>query len=638
VTLKLQMWLVIAMLMVVSFIGSFIVSNLSARAYLEEQLTLKNTDSANALAMMISTNAEDRVTRELLLSAQFDTGHYESIELRDSIGTISLGEKRSRAVEGVPPFMLRWFAIRPAPGVAQVSSGWQAAGTLVLQSDSRFAYHQLWKGSQRLFEYFVCVAFVACVLCSLLLRMLTRPLGHVVSQAKAIGEGRFITIAEPWTFEFRALSGAMNRLSRRVQEMLVEESQRLGRWHHENVRDGLTGLLGRAPFLERLAALLKRDDETATGVVVILRLMHLDELNRKHGRAIMDALLVELGRALETTAERHEGMFVGRLNGSELAIVAPENVNPGALGAELQGSLSSTCKDCGVSAPELAAAATCYEPGDTLPTLLQRVDTALAVAEQQGGGLQITAGTHAPTRNMQDELTHWTSVLSIALEEKRFALETYPVRSRSGDLLHYEAPSRLRRADDTLIPAGQFMPWAARIGRMTDLDLVIVQVALDRLAEHPEPLGVNLSARILGEPNALRALVSQIAAASKVAPRLWLEVPENGVYARLEGFRSLCRALKPLGCRLGIEHAGPKVSSMGLLYDLGLDYVKLDAALIRTIDAKPGNQAFVRGFCTIAHAIGLLAIAEGVERPDEWNILLDLGIDAGTGRYFAPPD
>jgi EAL domain-containing protein (putative c-di-GMP-specific phosphodiesterase class I)/GGDEF domain-containing protein len=635
VTLKLQLWLMIATLMVASFVGSFVVSNLSARAYLEEQLTLKNTDNANALAMSLSTNAPDRVTRELLLAAQFDTGNYEYIELRDSIGTIELGEKRPSSVAGVPFLMLRWFPIQPAPGIAQVSSGWQSAGTLTLQSHSRFAYRELWKSSERLFGYFVSVALVACIVCTLLLRLLTRPLGAVVAQAQAIGEGRFITMPEPWTREYRSLAGAMNRLSRRVQEMLAEESARLGRWHQENVKDAMTGLLGRASFMERLAALLKRDDATASGSVVILRLMHLDDLNRKHGRAIMDAMLGEFGRALTNVAEGHEGILLGRLNGSEIAAVVPEHVNPGALGTELQGMLTSTCRDCGVPEAELAGAATSYGTGDTLPVLLQRVDTALAVSEQQGGALQVTVTASATPRNMQDELTHWTAAIATALEYKSFALETYPVRNRAGEVIHYEAPSRMRRSDGSLVPAAQFMPWAARLGRMADLDLVIVQVALDRLAHQSEPLGVNLSTRILSEPNALRALVARVAAAPQVASRLWLEVPENGVYARLDGFRSLCRALKPLGCKLGIEHAGPEVSSMGLLYDLGLDYVKLDAALIRAIDAKPGNQAFVRGFCTIAHAIGLIAIAEGVERPDEWNMLLDMGIDGGTGRFFA---
>ena len=632
-TLKVQLWLVIGALMVASFVGSFVVSNLSARAYLEEQLSLKNTDDANALAMTLAT-APDRVTRELLISAQYDTGNHAYIELRDREGVIAFGDRGPAGVPGVPSLLPRWFPIQPEPGVAQVSSGWQVLGTLTLESHSRFAYRELWRSSRRLFTYFATAALVACILGTLLLRLLTRPLGSVVAQASAIGEGRFITIEEPWTREFGELSRAMNRLSRRVRDMLAQESARLGRWHDDSQRDELTGVLDRQPFLERLGALLKREDASAAGSIVILRLMHLVELNRRHGRPVMDALLGELGRTLRTAAVGYEGMLIGRLNGSELAVVAPEHDDPGALGAELQGALRSTCLDCGVDAPELAAAAAGYDSGDTLPQLLQRVDAALAIAEQGGGGLQLSAGPSPAARSTQDELGYWADTLSSALAEARFTLQTYPVCDRAGELLHLEAPSRLQRSDGVAVPAGVFMPWAARLGRMADLDLVVVELALARLRAQPEPVGINLSARILGEPAALHGLVQRIGSSRDVASRLWLEVPENGVYARLDGFRALCRQIKPMGCRIGIEHAGPDVSRMGALYDVGLDYIKVDATLIRGIDAKPGNQAFVRGFCTIAHAIGLLAIVEGVERAEEWNALLDLGIDGGTGPFF----
>jgi len=635
-TLAQQLWIGILTLMIVSFTGSFIVSNLSARDHLSEQLRHKNIDNANSLALTISSSSSDPVTTELLLSSQFDTGHYSYIEISGGPQPFHLGDSTPGIPDGVPRWFARWFSIDPPPGVAQLSDGWQSQGTLILKSEARFAYLALWRNTKRLCMYFSLVALCFGLLGSLLLRMITRPLGRVVSQATAIGERRFITIPEPRTEEFRALSRAMNALSLRVQQMITEESSRLAQSYSENIRDSLTGLLQREPFMVHLAALLKREDASAAGTLVLIRVMHLNELNRRHGRAVLDAVLARIGERLQAESEQHEGMLAARLNGSEFGVVVPEGPEPGELAAELHGALLAACAECSVDAPGIAVGATHYRFSDVLTSLLQRTDQALAAAEQrETGGIEIAASSVPLPRSSSDEIQHWTDTLDTAFGNDYFRLQTYPVQDRAGQLLHWEAPSRLELPDAEPVAAAQFMPWVARLGRMAELDLVVVRLAQKLILQTSEPIGVNLSARILEDSPELDRLVAQVASRPEVASRLWLEVPENGVYPRLTGFRRLCARLKPLGCRIGIEHAGPHVAQMGTLFDVGLDYVKLDAALIRHIDRNRGNQAFVRGFCTIVHSIGLRAIAEGVESLPEWQTLLGLGIDGGTGRFFA---
>ncbi len=637
-TLNRQLWLAISALMGAAFLLSFAVSGWSARTYLEEQLSLKNADNANSLALSLAAAGADPLALELLLAAQHDTGHYARLRLSGPLGEIAFGEGEQGAGEGVPGWLLRAFPIEPAPGVAQVSQGWQVIGTLEVQSRSRFAYRELWRSTQRLFAGFVAVALGSGLVLSLLLRWITRPLGAVVAQAQAIGERRFITIAEPRTLEFNALSRAMNGLATRVQQMLAEESQRLGRWHRATLVDPLTGLLAREPFLERLASLLKREDASAQGVFAILRVLQLSELNRRHGRAAMDALLRRCGADLLERGELHEGMIAGRLNGSEIGIAVPEHCDPAALAAELRGALAVSGREVGIEIA-VAAATTRYDRHDAVPELMRRADQALALIEQrQGGGVEVAAtSAAAPRRSDGEELAHWSESIASALEGERLRLETYPVCGRAGELLHTEGFCRLLGADGGELHAAEFMPWAARIGRMPELDRRVVAAALRRVAETGKPLAINLSTRILGDPAALAAVIAQVRDASRRAPLLWIELPESGLYARIDAFRELCAALRPLGCRLGIEHMGSEVARMGSLYDVGLHYAKLDAALTRGIEQQPGNQAFVRGFCTIAHAIGLVAIATGVESAQEWAALLELGIDGGTGRFFPNP-
>jgi len=89
--------------------------------------------------------------------------------------------------------------------------------------------------------------------------------------------------------------------------------------------------------------------------------------------------------------------------------------------------------------------------------------------------------------------------------------------------------------------------------------------------------------------------------------------------------------LKPLGVKVGLEHVGHLFSRIGELHDLGLDYIKIDASIIRNIQDNTGSQAFLRGLCMIAHSIGLTTIAEGVQSREELDSLPDLGVDAMTG-------
>ena len=99
----------------------------------------------------------------------------------------------------------------------------------------------------------------------------------------------------------------------------------------------------------------------------------------------------------------------------------------------------------------------------------------------------------------------------------------------------------------------------------------------------------------------------------------------------MPSFLAFSLALRPLGCRLGIEHFGRQFSQIGRLHDIGLDYLKVDGSFIRNIHGDNGNQAFLKGLCNIAHGIGLTVIAEGVNNAEELATLPALGFDGATG-------
>jgi EAL domain-containing protein (putative c-di-GMP-specific phosphodiesterase class I)/GGDEF domain-containing protein len=616
--------------MVLTFGASFVLSALSAQKYLQEQLYLKNTDNATSLALSMSQVADDPVTVELLLSAQFDSGHYQFIRLVDPHGKVLIEHSNPANSLKVPGWFQRLVPLQAAAGVAQVQNGWKQFGTLFLQSHSRFAYESLWQETLNLSFWFLGVATLAGIIGTLAIRSITRPLGEVVQQAEAIGARRFITVAEPSIPELRTLVGAMNGLSTRVKRMLEDESERLEVLRKDIEHDPLTGLLLRAPFLKRTESVLLRDDASAAGGLVIARVPKLDDMNRSLGREATDQLLRRIGEQLSVLCPENSERTVGRISGADFALLAPGNSAAFDLAQEVAGALHLAIDDPGHAGEYfLPVGGTAMEPGETLSRLLSRTDAALITAERNGTGeVQITLAEVQP-RQITD-LEGWRVSLNQALDADGLKLAHFPVVDVKGQLLHLETPVRLRIGEDWLA-AGSVLPWAARLGLMPRVDFQVVERALEEIAGQGKPLGVNISPEALCDPGFRTALIQKLHKAPELANSLWLEVSESGAVRHVAEFRKLVEVLKPLGAKVGIEHVGPQFSRIGALHDLGLDYVKIDSSLIRGIHENPGSQAFLRGLCMIVHTIGLTAIAEGVQSIEEVDCLVGLGVDGMTG-------
>jgi EAL domain-containing protein (putative c-di-GMP-specific phosphodiesterase class I) len=231
----------------------------------------------------------------------------------------------------------------------------------------------------------------------------------------------------------------------------------------------------------------------------------------------------------------------------------------------------------------------------------------------------------------KDEM-EWRALLVSALAENRLKLALFPVIDHKHKLIHHEGPVRLQlQADAGWLSAGEFISWAIRLDLMTHIDYSVAAFAIKALAGGSAAIGLNVSTRAICNPEFIAKISLLIQQNPSCAERLWLEVPEQGAFEYLAEFRTFCAALKPLGCKIGIEHVGAQVSRLGELHDIGLDYIKIDGSIIHGIDSNIGNKAFLRGLCLIAHSIGVMTIAEGVQTAEEMAVLPELGIDGMTG-------
>lgn len=630
-TLFRQLWLAIVASAIVAFAGSFVVSMLTARHYLEHQLAVKNADNAASLALSMSQLPKDAVTVELQMAALFDNGQYAAVRLIDPNGKTVMEKVAPLADGDVPAWFVALFPIDSEPGRAQVTTGWNQFGTVELISHSRFAHEELWQGCLRLLLWFGVAGGVAGALGMAMLSRVKMPLQAVVDQAEAISERRFVTIAEPATPELRSVTRAMNGMVGKLKAMFEDEATRLEHVRREANVDALTGLANRAHFMNLLASSLSDEHAADTGTLYILRIADLAGINRRLGREAADELLRRIGQLLVKRSEDHPGAVAAHLHGADFALLLPNFQRASELGQMLLDGLHDIAASGLTDSPAIGhLAAGTYRHGEPMAGLLARVDAALAAAEGQGTlGWQVA---ESENRQRLASNADWRQLLEGAIESRRLRLIEFPVAGGAGQLLHLECPLRLQATETgEWLAAGSFMPMASRLAMTSELDLAAVRLALDRLAGSASPVAVNLSGESVTQVAFRQRLVELLSAQRDVAGRLWLEVAEAGAFQHFDEFREFCNGIRPFGCRLGIEHFGRQFSNIGLLHDIGLDYLKVDGSFVRAIDTQPGNQAFLKGLCSIAHNIGLTVIAEGVQTDEELATLPGIGFDGATG-------
>ncbi len=630
-----QLWLAIIFTVMLVTAGSFVFSMLSSKNYLEQQLQMKNIDNVTSLALSMSQMEKDPTTIELLISAQFDAGHYRSIRLNDPNGKVISERINENSNTSAPDLFVKFVPILVKPGIAEIQDGWKQFGTLSLESDVNFAYDKLWHASLMIALWAVLIGFLACALGGKILRKILTPLDDVVNQAQAIGEQRFITIQEPKTLEFKSVVSAMNKLSNRIKQTVIAESARLDALRYEINFDHITGLMNHGYFVNKVNASISHEEYFNQGVLVISRLTNLSTIDEHLGYQETNLFLKKIGDALALACKADPSLFAGRISGTDFAVFSNEAKDPAILGNHIKHALAKlTHAEKELLKAQFMSVSTIVSKQDEAKKIITLIHNVMNEAEAEAEEIETlhVLSQHDIEKYNKEDRIQWLPLLVSAIENKRVKLEQYPVINQHGALIHHESPVRLQlKADSKWFCAGEFITWATKLNLMSRLDELVIETAIGLLKNGAKPMGINVSAIAICNPNFIQNIVYLIEKHADVAKHLYFEVPEQGAFEYLTQFKNFCQQIKPLGCKIGIEHFGAKISRLGELHDVGLDYIKIDVSVIRGIDSNEANKTLLRGMCMIAHSIGVIAIAEGVQTHEEQETLKQIGVDGMTG-------
>ncbi|MCG3188442.1 MAG: hypothetical protein LKCHEGNO_00432 [Burkholderiaceae bacterium] len=618
--------LLMALVVVLALVAGVLTTLIAARDTLQTQLGVKNRDNAQALALALSQQRGDPALMELVLAAQFDTGHYRSITLSGGDGQAPFRREAEPSATVAPAWFTRALPLRAEAGVAQVSDGWRPIGRLELVSQSAYASDALWRAGTRAAELLLLVGLAGAVLAAWGLRAVRRPLDAAARQAQALQEGRFVTVPLPEVAELQPLARSMNTMVERVSTMFDSQARQVDALSQQVHTDGLTGLLNRRHFM--LEA--QRRFESSAGdaqALLLLRVGDLEGLNRRCGHAAVDALLRELAQALRGQIAPHERPLLGRLNGSDFAVVlARADAKP--LATELVRVLRELAQKLDAQA-SLAAGVADSAQAVGLPAAIAVADQALAQAEAQGA-CAVVQRQCAPGALLGER--DWQRQLSEALLEGRSSLAEYPVRDARGALLHLDCPLRVQlQRDGVFEPASNWLALATRSRLTTALDSRAIALALQAIDRDGIARCVNLATASLQATEFVAGISAQLQAAPQAARRLWIDIPESLAAAQPAVIQEVSRHWRGLGARIGLEHAGAALPGMARLTELGLDYVRIDARHLAGIGNDAALLRHAEGLLTLLRGIGLGVYAEGVTQLEDLPVLWALGFDGATG-------
>jgi diguanylate cyclase (GGDEF)-like protein len=414
---------------------------------------------------------------------------------------------------------------------------------------------------------------------------------------------------------------------------------------HQATHDLLTELPNRKYLLDSLKSQLA-DAAATPGQHVGLFMLDLDrfkEVNDTLGHEMGDRLLQQVAKRIQGALRPQD--LVARLGGDEFAVVLASVSDAAAatdVAQRIQAALTEPFQHSGVLLELEASVGIALFPnhGGNVQQLLRSADVAMYQAKDARSGIEIYSAA-----NDQNSTTRLGLLGSLrqGIEGGQLELHYQPkVAFGSGAVVGVEALVRWRHPDRGLIFPDDFIPLAEHSGLMHKLTAHVVDSALEQAARWWSvgleiPVAVNVSARDLHGPMLAETVDRGLERYGLPAHALRLELTERVLMAEPARSADSLAALERLAIRLSLDDFGTGYSSLVLLQRLPVSEIKVDRSFVKRLLSSADDAKIVRSIVDLAHALGIEAVAEGVETEEIWDLLSDLGCDSAQGWYVSRP-
>jgi diguanylate cyclase (GGDEF)-like protein len=446
---------------------------------------------------------------------------------------------------------------------------------------------------------------------------------------------------------------------RHVKELnnYIAEQERISRaleetkehFRHAAFHDSLTGLPNRALFSELLMAEIENAKRHSDHLfsVLFIDLDRFKNINDSLGHGYGDLLLVAFAERLERILRPLDTL--ARFGGDEFAIlltsistaedavrVAERILEDLKLPFDLRKNSSFTSASIGI-----ALSTSGYDrPED----ILRDADTAMYRAKENGKGRYEVFDKDMHARAVSR--LRLERDLRQAIERKEFSVHYQPIMALgSGKLAGFEALVRWNHPAEGLVPPSEFIPVAEETGLIVQIGQWVLEEACAAVSKWQQQsprhrnlsLSVNLSAKQVSQHDFLEQVESALSKSGLDARNLKLEITESVVMENTEAAAAMFKRLRGLGVQLSIDDFGTGYSSLSYLHRFPLNYLKIDRSFVGRMTETSDNAEIVKTIVTLAHNLGMQAIAEGVETEEQLAKLRAIGCEYGQGYLFSRP-
>lgn len=407
--------------------------------------------------------------------------------------------------------------------------------------------------------------------------------------------------------------------------------------------DELTGHVNRARLKELLGETLvdlRRNERQ--GAYLVAAIDNLALINEAYGFDVADQMIVAVGNRL--LGELRGSDVIGRCSGNKFGIIL-SNCSEKQMHATTE-RLLSVVRDLVIKIDAGPVASTVSIGCVSLPSSAKTAQAAMMRAEEalteakHSRRASYAAFEHSPERDRarRSNLKIADELLA-ALNERRLTLAFQPlVSSATLEPVLHETLIRLRQRDGDVVPAGQFIPIAEKLGLVRLIDHRVLELAFEELAHTSQPqLAINVSGYTITDRVWLDMFIALTKSNPGAAERLVVEITETVAIQEISESQQFVQTVRNQGSKVAIDDFGAGYTSFRNLKCLDVDMVKIDGSFVEGLVDKPDNQMFLRSFVDLARNFGLPTVAEFVTCQGEIDYLREIGVEYLQGFYVGEP-
>ena len=416
--------------------------------------------------------------------------------------------------------------------------------------------------------------------------------------------------------------------------------------------DPLTGLPNGMLFGDRLTHAVARNERAAERVaqhsphklaVLFIDLDGFKPVNDSFGHAVGDIVLQET--ALRLRGEARDSDTVARVGGDEFLLLMEEVASAADCVSLAQRLVEVLARPFDIAGRQVQISCSIgivvHPDQGQRDKLVAHADSAMYVAKRAGGNAWAVFESHMDEGALEQLDLH--NDLRHAVERGQLELHYQPkVDGQRGQIRGVEALLRWHHPTRGMISPVVFIPMAERYGLIQGLGNWVIDEACRQMQAWADVgvrmrVAINVSAHQLRKDDLVARIEQALARHQVAASQLLCEITESVVMEDIKRTQRVFEGLGRIGVYLSIDDFGTGYSSLSYLRQLPAKQLKIDRSFVHDIESSNDARAIVDAVIRLAHALGLLVVAEGVETAGQRDVLLELKCDELQGFFFARP-